>query len=948
MTFGYNANLFSDCATGRLTTFANNLISGLEMKRRKPWEKARPCLYICHSMGGIVLKQALITATLRNNSDVLMRSNAGIVFLATPHRGSASAQLADMGSKIAKAFKLGSASTLSASQIKGFSDSVMDIHESFIHLPTAFNIWSFFELKGKPGLGVIVPDYSAKMEVQWEKHTIGLDLHHVEMCRFEREDNNFEMVRDCLDMLAEEIVAQNRDNLVASRRERSTKISTSHPSLDSSWNYDAQLECSQQQYPNIVTSNNTIESNNTIGSNNTTGSNNAFAPSNNFTANIIIQGPGTNDSQPGRASHRSESYSTQPKKIITNELPAFVDSSFQGREQILTRIEQHFHESFDHTPAFGLYGQGGVGKTQIALKYAHSHYLDFDAIFWMYADTAEKLKTECDKIVARLYPGLPATPDGSRAKFKEYLQDQSRWLLILDNADDLEYVKPYWPARIGGGGSIILTSRNPEASGSPLTASEKVECLPQEAAADFLLFQGPKFRSESRSLTLKVAERVGGLPLALCHVASFVEENFISCSELLEMWESHEDEEFIMEHNAVGALFGYEKTLKTVWDVSLNKLRESAPDAIDLLDILALLDPNGISIQILMHFRKPPAKKMCRCISERPSHLSSRARLRRLGLIDFDESRSTGGQEQVIMIHRLVQDAAKRRWNDSERQRAFECACYCMSEVFPRQIKGQSMIDFYPACGNHSAHILRLDQYFQDNHEQLKPSIAFAEALAHCGWYFYERDQILTAKRVLETAEKICLDLTPPYNLILGLVYNNMGAIYVDLRKREQGAEYTFKAIQNREACLSRDDPNIQELATSYSNYANHIRKLGSRDRAREYYFKGLEIRENCPGCTPALLELTLHNIANFYYENGEMQTACRYMERALSQHPLCGRTTNYMLNTRYAHGMIQRALGDIPAAYQTHKDCLEESIIIGGKNHTMTAVSYHRRLWRF
>ncbi|KAL1651164.1 hypothetical protein SLS58_000502 [Diplodia intermedia] len=158
------------------------------------------------------------------------------------------------------------------------------------------------------------------------------------------------------------------------------------------------------------------------------------------------------------------------------------------------------------------------------------------------------------------------------------------------------------------------------------------------------------------------------------------------------------------------------------------------------------------------------------------------------------------------------------------------------------------MIEFFPTCVENSVHVLKLERFFQVYRDDVKPSLAFAEALAHCGWYSYERDQILTAKQVLETAEEICLELMPSYNLTLGLIYNNIGAVYVDLRDRKRGAEFTLKAIQHREACLKRGDPNIQKLATSNGNYANHLRKLDQKDKARQYYFKGLEIRKNGPG----------------------------------------------------------------------------------------------------
>ena len=55
----------------------------------------RPIIFVGHSLGGLVIKQALITArehehTLSEDDEYakILRNTVGIVFLGTPHRGS--------------------------------------------------------------------------------------------------------------------------------------------------------------------------------------------------------------------------------------------------------------------------------------------------------------------------------------------------------------------------------------------------------------------------------------------------------------------------------------------------------------------------------------------------------------------------------------------------------------------------------------------------------------------------------------------------------------------------------------------------------------------------------------------------------------------------------------------------------------------------------------------
>lgn len=100
-TFGYDANIvgfLSSASQNSIHQHAQNLLSDLADLREKPAEQQTPLIFVVHSLGGIIVKDALnqSVATVGTRLKAIAPATFAICFLGTPHRGSKSASLGKM------------------------------------------------------------------------------------------------------------------------------------------------------------------------------------------------------------------------------------------------------------------------------------------------------------------------------------------------------------------------------------------------------------------------------------------------------------------------------------------------------------------------------------------------------------------------------------------------------------------------------------------------------------------------------------------------------------------------------------------------------------------------------------------------------------------------------------------------------------------------------------
>jgi hypothetical protein len=133
-------------------------------------------------------------------------------------------------------------------------------------------------------------------------------------------------------------------------------------------------------------------------------------------------------------------------------LPFAANNNFVGRSEQLWRLRSVFVENKRMTPTIHtIRGFGGIGKTQLALKYAYEYLDEYDTVCWVECTTEDSLTKACFEFLLATGESVTEIP-----RFTHWFQSRSNWLLIFDDINDSVPVEHLIP-KIGNGHIIKTT-----------------------------------------------------------------------------------------------------------------------------------------------------------------------------------------------------------------------------------------------------------------------------------------------------------------------------------------------------------------------------------------------------------------------------------------------------------------------------------------------------------
>jgi tetratricopeptide (TPR) repeat protein len=642
---------------------------------------------------------------------------------------------------------------------------------------------------------------------------------------------------------------------------------------------------------------------------------------------------------------------------------------FTGRKDKLEKIEAMFKAGGRVCLKQTIAGLGGVGKTQLALEYAHRYKNKYlDAVWWINAETVMTAFNGCLDF-AQEYGFIQEGEDEARKltptklgkQLKNWFTMHHSWLFIFDNVEQIEIIGPY----ILGvqTGHILITTRVHELKQGE---SVDIDFFTPGDAMGFMhtrLSKCKELISNETDLAM-LAGRLDCFPLALEQAAAYMERTRICCSDYFDYLGKDGLKALKLKR---GKPTNYPRAITETLVLSFDKLSRSAWQ---LFNLCAYMAPDKIPLL----FFKRQQERLPQLLGE---DLWDTYKLDDIvaELLNYSLVKRIGN---FLNIHRLVQEIRRELLNGDKTDWLYICMEAVIAEMpaddgFTNQeqrerfeqiaahgtvIAGYATKDAYTAglakkklVGNLCYH-LGLGYYYSAQYENAliwywealkireavldKDHPDVARTYNNLGLVYYRQEDYAKAlelyQKALEIYEKAIDKCLPD----TATTYNNIAQLYSIQRDYVKALEWNYKALEIREKELGKKDP---DTATTYNDIGLVYARQGHYAIAIEWYQKALIIYEKAE--KPSYTAATYHNIAKAYTNEGDYAEALDWHYKALEIREMVnGKEHAYAAETYHGVGEVYAKQGDYTKALEYYYKALRIREKKLGKEHSHTVIT--------
>jgi tetratricopeptide (TPR) repeat protein len=532
-------------------------------------------------------------------------------------------------------------------------------------------------------------------------------------------------------------------------------------------------------------------------------------------------------------------------------------------------------------------GMGGVGKTSLAIEYAHRFRGLYGGVCWCPSETRTGLLSTLASLAVTLCAATAEEADvekASKAALSRLAAQRATWLLVYDNVPEPKHIVELLPS---AGARVLITSRFSD--WSELADEVALDVLPLEEARAFL--QSRAARSDAAGAGM-LAEALGGLPLALDHAAAY-------CKRTQMRFANYAEKASNLISTAPRGV-GYPRSVAATFDLAIAEAVQQCSAAEALMTYLAQCAPERIPIALVEG-----------AVEDDMERMKAIAALAEISLMKHDPF---ADGTQAVTVHRLVQAVARARsQTNGSAESAVRRLIARLIAIYP----DGAYLAFrsWPLCAKLTPHVLAL----RDARAGITSEIAdWPDLLDRAGTYLFRHgafSQVTDLSRdALVIREKALGPEHPTTVRSLGMLATALSG-QGDLASAQALFERVLE-IYEREL-----GPEHPDTADSRRCLAEVLHAQGDLARARPLVERALAIEEKMPGGYAAphldLLAMVLRDQGDLAGATPFAQRALEIREKVLGpENPETGRSLLQVADLRHAQGdhagarpLVERAL---------------------------------------
>jgi hypothetical protein len=585
--------------------------------------------------------------------------------------------------------------------------------------------------------------------------------------------------------------------------------------------------------------------------------------------------------------------------------------SFTGRQEVLDDLRARLH-SEHRAVVQALRGWGGVGKTQIAVEFAHRNSAEYRLIFWIDAERTDLIGEQYAELAIEL--GLAEvgadTPGAVRA-VRSHLQHTADWLVILDNAESPHDLVPWLPQ---GPGHVIITSRHQR--WGELARPVDVDVLEREESIALLRTSYPDLDETDAH---RLAEQLGDLPLALAQAGGYLTETGCRPAEYLDSLAAKASAVLNSSQPTT-----YPRSLVATVALATKRLSSVDPAALGMMLLCAFLAPEPVPITLLALARAPD------CAADDPfaqlavlSESDPIALRQCIGTItNFGMGKPSA---DGIVLHRLTQAILRAQLTAEEARRA-------------RVIIDRLVVSADPGDPAHPSswttwarllpHLLAIDPAGSTNPE--------LRALAcNATWYLLTRAATEPGLALASKLHERWLSDDGPDDYYTMWAANSVARAWYDSGEVSKALALHEETYLRRRRLLGADD---QQTLITANNLARDLRATGEAERARQVDEDTYERRSRLLGADHLHTLISGINLARDLRILGRTEEACALDEDVLERRRrTLGQDHPHTLDSGNSLARDLFALSRCAEARDLDEHVLARRLLVLGQDHPHT-----------